>query len=56
MESQDLKISLFSPLHFTVLVLLFHAAPTPKLGDYKMCFWLTEDEVSATKELIFYSF
>lgn len=57
MENQDLKISLFfvPPLHGLVLSMP-HAAPTPELGDYKTCFWLTEDEVSATKEVIFYSF
>lgn len=27
-----------------------------EFGDYKMCFWFIEDEVSVIKEVIFYSF
>lgn len=46
----------FVPLLHGLVSSMLHAAPTPELGDYKSCFWLTEDEVSATKEVIFYSF
>lgn len=57
MENQDLKISLFfCPSTSRPVSSMLHATPTPELGDYKTCFWLTEDEVSATKEVIFYSF
>lgn len=43
-------------LFYGLVLLMFYVVFILEFGDYKMCFWFIEDEVSVIKEVIFYSF